>query len=402
MSSRQRNWRTPALAVGLLLAVGAAGWGAQANGGSPKTQSGQGSAKPTVTLPPPRPLYEQERIHFSLPMPVSVGLPMKCDQNGNIYIEGIISSMAMLRESVQGYVPLPFERFSPDSATITEYALPPIADYQQVERIDYDVTPWGAVYFLLAASHSHEHADFFVAKFKDDGTLDTVTKLDEPPEGHLEPYHLAAFPHGGELLVTGDVILDWVNHVIQPFTGIYGDDGRLVTEVKIPGTKPYHLRAASLHSAGGTGQSKRSAKPEQDILTTMMQGEVIGAPDGNLYFLWASHPPILYAMSPAGEVVSQTKVKIHLPGLDPSQMSLAGTDTVLIEFNRLPGIHPTTTGPSTVFALVDLATGQVTETFRSPTGPGVAFLACATSEGDFEFLGPSEQGKLDVIDFAAQ
>jgi hypothetical protein len=130
------------------------------------------------------------------------------------------------------------------------------------------------------------------------------------------------------------------------------------------------------------------------------EGELIGAPDGNVYLLRATSPPCLYSISPAGMVVRAVTAHLDAPGLSPTGMSQAGEDQALIEFDHCPTGNPSGDNKyDTVPALVNLASGDVTGTFGAPAQ--IFPSACATPQGEFLFLGASKQGNLDVVKFAA-
>jgi hypothetical protein len=366
----------------------AGGW--QVQPGSKQAERHESSSPPLLSL------REQGRVHFSAPPPLMIETNMKCDHDGNIY--AAYSGTPLPPDSGA----LPVRKIPTDSAeSIVKYSLQNLPDYQSAERLDYDVNPWGTVYYLLRAYRhwprlKHELPDLAVAKFKDDGTLDSVTKLESTGEGYLQANLFAAFPYGG-FLVTGTLVEDPVRHLERPFTGIYDRSGQFVREVELSGDVTADSGAKDAEKAGPSKKGASAAKGV-DWMLAVSEGNMIGAPDGNVYLLRASNPPRLYAISAGGEVVKALTLRFDASGLTPTGMSLAGETHALIEFGHFPTGNPSEDKKyHSVLALVDLATGKVTGTFGAPTGvlPG-----CATSNDELLFLGTSKQGTLDVVKFA--
>lgn len=343
-------------------------------------------------------LHEQGRTHYSAPPPIMVETNMKCDHEGNIY--AAYSGTPVPPDSGG----LPVRKVPAESAgNVVEYALQNLPNYQSAEQLDYDVNPWGTVYYLLSA-YQHwprlkdELPDLAVAEFKDDGTLDSVTKLKSTGEGYLQANVFAAFPYGG-FLVTGTLVEDPAQHLARPFTGIYDRTGQFVREVELPGDIAANSGAEDMRKTGPSQQGSSAGKGADSMLA-VSEGNMIGAPDGNIYLLRASNPPRLYAISAGGEVIKALTLRFDASGLTPIGMSLAGDTQALIEFGHYPTGKPSEDSKyHTVLALVNLASGDVTETFGAPGG--VLPSACATNNDELLFLGTSKQGTLDVVKFAS-
>lgn len=394
----QWRGRGIACAVGVALITGLSGTGLswvrgwQAQSGGSKQAKGHNSASPPLLS-----LHEQGEIDLSAPPPIMVETDTKCDHDGNIY--AAYSPTPIPPDSGA----LPVRKIPTDSAaSVVEYAVRNLPDYQSAERLDYDVNPWGTVFYLLRAYHhwprlKHELPDLVVAKFKDDGTLDSVTKLESTGEGYLQANRFAAFPYGG-FLVTGTLVEDPVRHLARPFTGIYDRTGRFVREVQLSGDVTPSSADGDAETAGSLKQGNSTTKGV-DWMLAVSEGNMIGAPDGNIYLLRASNPPRLYSISAGGEVAKAVTLRFDAAGLTPTGMSLAGENKALIEFAHFPtGNAQEDKKYHSALALVDLATDKVTGTFGAPTG---VLAACATSNDEFLFLGTSKQGTLDVVKFAA-
>ena len=399
----RRHRRTVVFAVWIAMVAGLSGLGLSWARGwqvQPGHKQAEGQNSPS---PPLLSLHEQGRIHLSAPPPIMVETNVKCDHEGNIYAAYSATVIPLNAPDP------PVRKIPADSgSSVVEYAVRNLSDYQSVERLDYDVNPWGTVYYLLRTYHhwprlKHELPNLVVAKFKDDGTLDSVTKLESTGEGYLQANRFAAFPYGG-FLVTGTLVEDPVRHLERPFTGIYDRTGQFVREVELTGDIAANSGAEDMGkttpSKQGSSAKGSSARKGADSMLAVSEGNIIGAPDGNVYLLRASNPPRLYAISAGGEVVKALTLRFDASGLTPTGMGLAGEDKAVMEFDRFPTANPLEDKKyHSVLALVDLATGKVSGTFRAPTG--VLPSACVTSDDELLFLGTSKQGTLDVVKFAA-
>jgi len=366
--------------------------------------------------PPPLELYEAETIPFSAPPPLGFFTGIKCDVNSNIYLvysdaPGVGSEVITLDTPLP-----PVRKLSLDSRTVVSYAVQSLAGYELVRREDFAVDPRGTVYALLEAYHRRpdkEHKeipDYLIAKFKDDGTVDSFLKLQKTPGENFEPWRFAVFPDGN-FLVTGIVYSD-PGRLERPFTGIFSRGGVLVQQVKPSGdirprTTPPVPEA---DQPKGGEQASGGAKPGQDEGQSGhgdsgARGFVpaysltVGAPDGNIYLMRASNPTRIYAVSPIGEVVQEWSVKPPRSDVEPMEMSLAGQNRLLLEF-----VHawtPEDPKSHLVLALLDLGTGQVTATYQLPAKSHVS-PACMTVRDEFLTLGTTEDRKLKVVKFVAR
>ena len=368
--------------------------------------------------PPPVELYEAETIPFSAPPPLSFFTGIKCDLSSNIYLVYSDALPSIPSEVITLDTPLPpVRKVAIDSRTVVSYATQSLPDYPLVRREDFAVDPRGTVYALLEAYHRRpdkEHQeipDYLIAKFKDDGTIDSFIKLQNPPDQKFEPYYFAAFPDGN-FLVTGSLLSD-LGEAVKWFTGIFNRGGVLVQEVKPSGD----VRPAASAPVAEASQPKVGEQISDDAGAEQDKGQsvppkssarrffvpsyslMIGAPDGNVYLMRASNPVRIYALSPTGEVVHEWSVRPPRGDVIPMEMSLAGQNRLLLEFG-----HPATRKDSKlhmVLALLDLGTGKVTATYKLPEGRH-GIPACMTPRDEFLVLGTTEDRKLKVVKFIAR
>jgi len=375
-----------------------------------------GASTRQQTLPPPRDLYEEEKISFSAPPPSVIEGGMKCDQRGNLYLAYTDAPLqAVARER------FPVQKLSPASKTITQFSIQYAPDYESLRRVDFDVDSRGRVYALVRAQHHlptperKEFPDFLIAKFSDDGTVDSIEKLQDPPDGRLDPYRFAAFLDTG-FLVTG-VIRSDLGRLLRPFTRLYDRNGKLVREVELlhdVGAAPSSDAGGSRAPAqdGGANAVAPQAQKAEDPAGAkpiswsfrVSQGRMVGAPDGSIYLARATSPPRLYAISPGGEVLREIEVKLPAePALQAFEMSPVGPNSMFILFTPLATGRPGEGSEyNDVRGLVDLESGKVIATYRPPAGSGDLVAACATPSGEFLFVGASNEGKLEVVKFASR
>lgn len=359
-------------------------------------------------------LYESERIHFSAPPPMIVMAGTQCDANGNIYVAYTGTLDQATLNAVQKGLIFPISKVAVDSKRVVQFPAGPLEGYASVLRISFYVDPNGKVYGLMEASHHDrgykgpDWSDRVIVKYKDDGTVDSVVKL-EPPRG--EPDHFVAVKFAalldGNFLVTGS---EWADKYTptKPLTGIFDRSGTFVAPLSLPHDvglgSPRRPRPADdsvlQPPQGGkvNGQGDEGREPESRWAFDVQQGLIVGSLDGNIYLLRASSPAQLYVISTAGVVLRELEVKPPEPGMRPIEMSLAGQDELLLKFVYDPG-PLRQKGPT--LALLDLGKGKITDTYHLPPNT-TALSACATRENEFLFLGTSKDNHLEVVKYVAR
>ena len=390
--------------------------------------------------PPPLELYEAETIAFSAPPPMGFSSGIKCDLNSNIYLV-YTEAPGFGSEPIYPDTPLPpVRKLALSSQTVVSYAIQSLAGYELVRREDFAVEPRGTVYALLEAYErkpdfrsgkvvildessatdaqayhprpKEELPQRLIAKFKDDGAIDSFVKLQPFAGQNFGSLRFAVYADGN-FLVTGVLNSEAVPFDEKPFTAIFNRAGVLVQELTwsrdvcpeptAPAPEP-RSRKGSEQAADtpeprqGEGQSLR--RKYQECVNAVGGSLMVGAPDGNIYLMRASNPARIYAVSPIGEVVQEWSVKPPRSDVYPVEMSLAGQNRLLLEF-----VHawtPKDAKPHMVLALLDLGTGQVTATYQLPPGRGNLMPACMTPRDEFLTLGTTEDRKLKVVKFVAR
>jgi hypothetical protein len=285
-----------------------------------------------------------------------------------------------------------------------------------VLKLDFDVDPGGRVYALLTALEQSEGKDqsrpsYFVAKYKDNGSLDSYFKLGDAPEGRIQPLRFAMF-RDGNVLISGTAVQ---GEQLRAFTAVLDRSGTFVTGIKLaheveptplsagPGGGPEEggQGVSSTASEGGPEEGKQHVaavkrKAEASPIEAVSNGSMISAPDGNIYLLRATHPPRLYVVSPAGQVVRQFEVPSPAPGLTPINMGMAGDDKVSISFGHVLGVGSSAESDpaQNLISVLSPQTGEVAAVYRLATGDsGFNLAGCAVSPYNFLFVGGTADGK---------
>lgn len=397
-----------ALSISLLFL--AAPYHMRAQQGSVARAPGVGHTKkpaPEVTV---RELHEGETIRFQAPAPGIIQGGMQCGENGDIFLVFGTDARAVL-SSPNGSAPLPIQRISVDSQTLTAYAVSSLGDYQVYRRSAFTVDDRGEVYALYKAfRHSkglglslelerRERPDNVIVKFNDDGSVDSRIQLSDPPNGSLEPASFGVFGDG-QLLVTGTVS---ALGKLEPFTGIFDRSGRFEQQAKLkndPGGTPGAKAAPARESKEAKHRKPPPPNtPVQNWQTAIGEGKILSAADGNLYLLRASAPPRVYVVSSDGSVLRNFVILPPEPGLRLLELHLAGERNLFGEFigpaNKKLGF-----GGSVVMtsAVIDDTSGKVIVAYRFPPKVG-PLPGCAAGPDTFEFLGSTKDHKLKVVTF---
>lgn len=386
--------------------------------------SGQKAKRPGAQqeLPETRELFATEMIPFTAPPPLLVDPAMKCDLNGNIYLVYSDAPEAVLSQG-NAVARLPIQKLSVEHKTAVQFPIPVIPDYESVLRYDFDVDGRGKVYALLSAWNEPDQKDkpsgaYLIVKYKDDGTMDSFTKIRDVPGEHLQPLRFVAFPDGNFLLSGTNP----GERGLVMFTAVFDRGGAFVTDVKVPEDADIVTPKAATGSADETtGQEAASSGRASSLregrephpprgrgskvnpVGDVSQGLALGSPDGNIYMLRATDPPRLYVVAPGGNVVREFEITRPAPGLSPIQMAMAGDDKLFIQFAHIAtGAPGENNNALRLITVIDSQTGQAMAVYRLAPKDVSAILSagCAISPYSFLFVGTSEDNKLKVIRYS--
>jgi hypothetical protein len=339
-----------------------------------------------------------ESIPFSNPPPVALLTKTKCDPKGNIYL--VESGIPPFLLGPGGLSSIPVLKLSIDSKSIVPYSVPTLQGYRGVIRSDFDVSPGGNFYSLLegldADPERKAPPSYFVAKYHDDGSLDSYLKLGDAPERRLQPFRFAMF-RDGNVLIAGTALNN--GGPLQPFTAVFDKAGRFIMYAKVPDSpEPIHAPGARSRKGGGEAAPAgpdEGEKPESDndrAVSLSSSSFIVGAPDGNVYLLRSGAGARLYAISPAGQVIRELDVSVPAPALTATNMGMAGDNAIFISFGRVQSGSSTgpvsSDSPNNLISVINPQTGKVSAVYRLPTeADAFSVPVCAVSSDNFVFVG---------------
>jgi hypothetical protein len=202
-----------------------------------------------------------------------------------------------------------------------------------------------------------------VVEFASSGPVKTQVPLEGLDSG-IEVWHLAVFKSGEYLLfgVTG-------KNLRTPLTAVFTPDGRLVKKIYEPEDEDARLKAE-----GGD--------PRYDICCSNSgnafafdNADVAAGADGNVYLLHGVSPPLIYVISPAGEVVRKLRIDAGDPALTANSIRFyAGR--LAVGFDWLGHV------PQNLIKVIDLKGNSIADyEVRESASDLDPILACYGSEG---------------------
>jgi hypothetical protein len=376
-------------------------------------------------MPETRDLYPIDTIPFSAPPPRMVGSGIKCDLKGNIYLVYTDAPQVVLSQR-DGVATLPISELSPGSRSVARYEVPSIQDHHHVLRYGFNVDARGRVYALMSAAYNTSEkekprGDYFIVRYKDEGSVDSYFKIGDKPGEHLQPIHLAAFPDGN-FLVTGTSVKP---EGFGVFSAVFDRAGTFASNVEVrddlevlainkpsepapQSAAPAAPRTPPANGADDTGQADaptQSHKSRPNPVDVASSAFALSAPDGNIYLLRGTDPAHLYVVSPSGSVVREFEVPRPAPGLSPIQMAMAGDSRIFFEYAHVATGAPGENNSSPhLITEMDPNTGELTAVYRlAPADTGFHLAGCASSPYDFLFVGTSkdkDNEHLEVVRYS--
>ncbi len=316
---------------------------------------------------------------------VATMAPIKCDAKGNIY--------------VRFYQPrvfsAPIRKFTLDGENKAVYSTDNVKGWEGAEIIDYALAHDGQVYLLVDQLTDDKKLETGILTFDDAGHSLSSTRIN---------FSLDSFDHL-EVFSTGEFLVTGYRKVEEPPQQIPGtpppkDEARQ----KLPKDPPAEP-ATFVVSRGGdlinevlflTGPS--SGKPsdgEPRLRVTagaVMSSATVAGDDGNIYVMFQSDKPTVYAISANGEVVRTFKVEPPSEKSTAFAMTLASGVGLLLKTAEKNdrGSYP---ADQTWLSLINPETGERMFDYQLSAQVGSA-LACYTPRGFF-FLGGSK-GRLVI------
>jgi hypothetical protein len=287
----------------------------------------------------------------------------QCDGEGNVFYKAIMSAPA---DPFSG----PLVRISADGRQVVNYSADTVPDLRNDKfNGNHSVDSWtpglrGELHML-----AYKDSELYILHFDDGGKFQSLTKV----EARFLVSQLAVFPTG-EFLAAGEKLPEKKGDLRgEPFTAIFDMNGKLI--------KPL--------SFTGDTKLKPDAKPGYGNEAIQL-GEVAPADDGNIYLMRAAEKPLIFVISPAGEVVR--KLTLEPPGKEyhGGHFSVAG-GKIVMEFFK-PN-HDKQNSGTNLFSLYDAETGERQLDYDPPPEGGI--FACYTPN-QFTFVGVQKSG-LSIV-----
>jgi hypothetical protein len=231
----------------------------------------------------------------------------------------------------------------------------------------------GRVYAMVGSSQG----GLYVVQFEPDGSPKAPMKVEL--EHPVDVFHFAVFKSGQYLLVglTGQ-------NLRTPYTAVFSADGRLVKKIYEPEDEEARLKAD-----GGDARYAPCCTDSGNAFV-MEKSDVTAGSDGNVYLLHGSSPPLIYVISPAGEVVRKLRIELHNSALTANSIKFhAGR--LAVGFNWLGD------APKNMVKVVDAKGNSIADyEIEEHAGDSDPILACYSSEG-FTLVPRRANAKLRVL-----
>ena len=224
--------------------------------------------------------------------------------------------------------------------------------------------------------------ELYVVEFANDGSMKAPVKLQI--DFYLLPEHFAVFPSGEYLVVglTGKVDETGV-HLYTPFTAVFAADGRLVKKIYEPEDEDARQRAE-----GGDSRLGRYINSGNEFVG--VDADVTSGSDGNVYLLHGFSPPLIYVISPKGDVVRKLRINAGDPELTANSIKFhAGR--LAVGYSWLNHV------PQNLIKVIDLE-GNSIAGYEVREGPKDSnpILACYNSDG-FTLIPRQADTKLHLL-----
>jgi hypothetical protein len=232
----------------------------------------------------------------------SLLLPIKCDQEGRVYLQFMGDPMAPSEDTKS------VTRISRKAEIDAQFALKNADLGDQYVGRDYAIDSDGQVAMLAETPEGYT-----VVRFDKDGKFKSKFRL----EDRLRPFQLALFK-SGQLLIAGteSPTTGAPERGAVPFTAIFDESGTMLKEVSFEDDKQFTKGALE-------GDSRYAPSGNHNTNRAVTLGESVSGDDGNVYVMrWAS-PALVYVVSPGGAVLRKLKIDPHEEEMLPRSLFLS-------------------------------------------------------------------------------
>jgi hypothetical protein len=295
--------------------------------------------------------------------------PARCDAEGNVYVRQVLSSRRS--RPLAG----PVLQISADGQNTRTFDLSAVPDEAVKNGDIQDFAGGKDGVYLLVSTRSSESSRYELIHFKADGQYEGSVAL--PPD--VSPFHFAVLPESGVFVVTGVKRSRGTSGGAEevPCTFLVDSYGHLIAHVELP-------RDAKI------GQLAGAASGTPDFAPVAL-GSVEAGDDGNAYLWRRSSPPLVYVLSPSGEVVRMLQLASPGKGFAPSVMKVAN-GRIVMDFSK-----PAEGTDEQLLVAYDAQTGEQLARYRPSTGGA---LACYR-QGQVALLN-NQQGMTTIIEAIAR
>jgi hypothetical protein len=344
-------------------------------------------------------LHRAETIHFTAPGPAAVISKVKCSPDGDIYTIYTSGAPDVVWKA-------PVSRISLSSKTVTEYRTPQMSRYGKLARIGFDVSADGTLYALFqgiprSLSGNKPKPVYLIAKYNDDGTLDSIFKTGDVPGKDFQPASLTVFADG-DFLISGTTVPP-PPAPLGVFSAVFDRAGSFMMPVKLLNSIPRGKSAGSGAHASSphTAAQQYSAEMyKEDTNAVSLESATLsfGSQDGNAYVLQGLSSSHIFAVAPTGYIVHQFTLGPPADGLTPLQMADAGAGFIFIYYSHISGLPRGNAHSRGMIVVLNTETGDIAAIYRVPAADtDFVVPACAASPDDFLYLGSDKQNRLQVV-----
>ena len=339
-------------------------------------------------------LHKSETIKFPMYAPRAISLQNHCDSSGNIFLLFAPSHANPLLKNVNQFAVVnimnqPIHEFKILSQNVIAFGGPELSNLNDLPG-SFTVSGDDHVFRILepnAENLNRKHPKDVIYQYDPDGSLDSIIHLHVPHHWEFDAGEFIVFG-GGNYMVTG-LLHPWMPPPrpgqkptrpvkYKPFTAIFDEQGNLISAVHLPGDQ----RA---------GTKPPLFWPRVAFSTLMAPG-----PDDTAYLLRPRASLWLYTLSSDGRVLREVKVDTsQFPSMQLVSLNSMGNSQLFLQFLGMKTDARHDMHLVNIFAVVDVATGNILQAYRMPSGRGAMF-ACASDPHHIEYLSANRKGKLEV------
>lgn len=288
----------------------------------------------------------------------AIGVPAKCDLNGNLLVR--VHQEEIGRGSA-------IVKVGPDGKSLLTIRLNEIPEYKDFRVLDFAAGRLDDVFVLANAKEQEPH----VLRFDGDAKLQSDNTL--VPDS-LRPTQMGSFPSSDMLLISGFKI---VAGSLKPMVGIIGPGGD-------------EFREIAVELSGPNAEQKTAA-----IRDAIAASAIEPSDNGRLWLMRFSPIGPVYSVTASGVIDKRIRLK-------PPQHSYLSQ--IKVSHGKLVATFIRNKSDSNqidrvILHVIDIATGRIEGKFWHTQSNFGSVLACA-EPGSFTFVSTDENGKLQIIQTA--